>query len=219
MPKFVTTKQAAERLGVHESTVRIYADTGKIESIRTPGGQRRYNIESYFAKPMTVLGYCRVSSPAQKDDLERQAQWLRTRYPDIQIVEDTASALHYQRQGLQSILRRCLRGEKLQIVVAHRDRLARFGFELIEWIVNECGGSIVVLDDTVREPEREFTEDLLTLLRVFSCRLYGFRNDHSENDQALTNDIAKTHVESLVKDLSVHLQRDGVASESENRLL
>jgi excisionase family DNA binding protein len=207
MPKYVTTKQAAERLGVHESTVRIYADTGKIESIRTPGGQRRYNIESYFAKPTTIVGYCRVSSPSQKDDLERQTQWLLEHYPDIQIVKDTASALNYKRKGLQSLLGRCLRGEKLQIVVIHRDRLARFGFEFIEWIVNECGGSVVVLDETVREPERELTKDLLTLLQVFACRLYGLKNYTNKKNKVMTNDIIKAHAESLVRELNARLDK------------
>ena len=216
MPKYLTTKQAAERLGVHESTVRVYADTGKIRAIRTPGGQRRYAVDEYFSGAPAVVGYCRVSSPSQKDDLERQVQFLREHFPNIEIVKDCASAINYKRKGLKSVLGRCLRGEKLQIVVAHRDRLARFGFELIEWVVNECGGSVLVLDDTVREPERELTEDLLTLLHVFSCRLYGLRNYKSKKNKAVTDEITKAHAQSLVRDLSVHLQRDDMASESED---
>jgi predicted site-specific integrase-resolvase len=157
-----------------------------------------------------------VSSPFQKDDLERQVQFLRERFPDIEIVKDCASAINYKRKGLKSVLGRCLCGEKLQIVVAHRDRLARFGFELIEWVINECGGSVLVLDDTVREPERELTEDLLTILHVFSCRVYGLGNYKSKKNKAVTDEITKSHAESLVRDLSVHLQRDGVASESED---
>ena len=83
----------------------------------------------------TVVCYCRVSSAQQRGDLGRQVAQMRELYPDAEIVTDVAGGLNWQRKGLLSILERLHRGDKLDVVVAHRDRLARFGFELIEWLV------------------------------------------------------------------------------------
>ncbi|SDY21178.1 Predicted site-specific integrase-resolvase [Allochromatium warmingii] len=163
-----------------------------------------------------IVCYCRVSSPSQRDDLQRQISYLSERYPEAEVIKDVGSALNYKRKGLKSILGRILRGEKLKIVVAHRDRLARFGFELIEWIVNELGSELVVLNDTLKEPEQELTEDLLTIIHVFSCRLYGLRDYKSKKDKILADERTAKTVKQLVGDLQVHLQRDSVAVEPEN---
>ena len=165
-----------------QNTLRQYADSGKIAAIRTPSGQRRYDIDSFVGScvEQRVICYCRVSSPSQREDLQRQVEYMSQRYPEAEIVKDVGSALNYKRKGLKSILGRILRGEKFKIVVAHKDRLARFGFELIEWLVTELGNELVVLNDTIKEPERELTEDLLTIIHVFSCRLYGLRNYKSK---------------------------------------
>ena len=72
-------------------------------------------------------------------------------------------------------MERVLRGDKLRVVVAHRDRLARFGGEVIQFLVEQNGGEVVVLDKNVYSPEEELTKDLLTILHVFSCRIYGLR--------------------------------------------
>lgn len=218
MSKLLSTKQAAEALGVHPSTVRGYADAGKIKAIRTPSGHRRYVLDSFFSGEHTVVGYCRVSSPTQEDDLERQVQYMRDRYPGIEIIKDTASALNYKRQGLRSLLARCLRGEKLRIVVVHPDRLARFGFELIEWIINECGSELVILDQIVSAPEKELTEDILTVIYNFSCRLYGMQHDTSKRDKQVAKQVAKEHAQSVVRDLSARLQQEDVAAESKHCL-
>jgi putative resolvase len=182
---YIPSRKAAQILGLHPNTLRKWADDGRIQHIRTESGQRLYDVDSYLgnAAKRTVVCYCRVSSYSQKDDLTRQVSFLRERYPNAEIVKDIGSGLNYKRKGLKSILGRCLRGEKLEVVVAHRDRLARFGFEILEWIIRERGGKLVVLDDAIREPEQELTEDLLTLIHVFSCRLIGMRNDKDKKDK------------------------------------
>ncbi|SDX39342.1 Predicted site-specific integrase-resolvase [Allochromatium warmingii] len=155
MSNYLPGRQAAKLLGVCQNTLRLYADSGKIVAIRTPSGQRRYDVASFLKGNMEhrVVCYCRVSSPSQRDDLQRQISYLLERYPEAEVIKDVGSALNYKRKGLKSLLGRVLRGEKLKIVVAHRDRLARCGFELIEWIIDELGSEIVVLDDTIKEPE------------------------------------------------------------------
>ena len=85
------------------------------------------------------------------------------------------AGLNWKRRGLVSILERLHRGDKLDVVVAHRDRLARFGFELIEWLVQQNGGRVVVLNQQDASPECELTEDLLAILHTFSFRMHGLR--------------------------------------------
>lgn len=162
----VPSRKAAERLGLHPQTLRRYAAQGKIPYYRNAGGQRLYDVDAYLrdrADPAMVC-YCRVSSAKQRGDLQRQVEQMRELYPDAEIVSDIAGGLNWRRKGLRAILERLHRGDKLTLVVAHRDRLARFGFELIQWLVEQNGGSIMVLNQPDASPESELTEDLLAIL-------------------------------------------------------
>ena len=96
-------------------------------------------------------------------------------YPEAEIIKDIGSGLNFKRKGLRSLLDRLLQGDKFMLVVACRDRLARFGFELVQYMVEQNGGEIVVLDKTVHSPQSELTQDLLSILHVFSCRMHGLR--------------------------------------------
>ncbi|MBD2554068.1 IS607 family transposase [Limnothrix sp. FACHB-708] len=175
---YIPLRKAVEFLGLHPNTLRKYADEGKIETIRNEAGQRLYNVESYGRKATrsTVVCYCRVSSAKQRDDLARQVQFMRDRYPEAEIIQDIGSGLNFKRKGLQSLLVRLMRGDQLQIVVACRDRLCRFGFELFEFMVQQNGGELVVLDQSVHCPESELTADLLAILHLFSRRMPGLRS-------------------------------------------
>ncbi|MGK7897517.1 MAG: IS607 family transposase [Xenococcus sp. (in: cyanobacteria)] len=174
---YVPLRKAVEQLGLHPNTLRRYADEGKIEFIRNEGGQRLYNVKSYIdgAARASLICYCRVSSTKQKDDLGRQIEYMRSIYPEAEIIKDIGSGLNFKRKGLRDLLDRLLRGDKLKIVVACRDRLCRFGFELIQYMVEQNGGEILVLDKTVHCPQTELTTDLLSIIHVFSCRMHGLR--------------------------------------------
>lgn len=174
---YVPLRKAVTKLGLHPNTLRRYADQGKIEIIKNEAGQRLYNIESYVrgAARASLVCYCRVSSSKQKDDLQRQIAYMRSLYPEAEIVQDIGSGLNFKRKGLRSLLDRLLQGDKLKIIVACRDRLCRFGFELIQYMVEQNGGEILVLDQTVHCPESELTTDLLSIIHVFSCRMHGLR--------------------------------------------
>ncbi|HEY9803702.1 MAG TPA: IS607 family transposase [Leptolyngbyaceae cyanobacterium] len=169
--------EAVKKLGLHPNTLRKYADNGKIESIKNEAGQRLFNVESYLrgATDRSLVCYCRVSSAKQRDDLGRQIAYMQSLYPEAEIIKDIGSGINFKRKGLQTLLDRLSKGDKLTLVVACRDRLARFGFELIEYMVEQNGGQIVVLDNTVHCPESELTSDLLSILHVFSCRMHGLR--------------------------------------------
>ena len=143
---------------------------------------------------MATIGYCRVSGKGQADDLASEVAYVREKYPHAEIIQDYGSGISFKRQGLRTLLERILRGDKLRIVVAHRDRLARFGGEVIQFLVEQNGGEVVVLNETIYSPEAERTADLLAILHVFSCRMYGLRRyrDQIKEDRDLPHGRTET---------------------------
>jgi predicted site-specific integrase-resolvase len=182
--KYVKGKEACNILGICSNTLRKLADEGQIETIRI-SGQRRYNLSAYLGKQNqpTVVCYCRVSSPKQRDDLERQVEYMRANYPQAEIIKDIGSGLNYKRRGLRTLLERAMRGEQLMVVVAYKDRLCRFGFDIISWIIEQNAGKVVVLNQTSFSPEHELVNDLLAIIHLFSYRLRGLRSYKSQINQ------------------------------------
>ena len=193
MKHYKTPRETSEILGISIDRLRRLAENGTISTIRTPGGQRRYDVQGYLdaqtETDITTLGYCRVSGKGQAEALASQVACVQKQYPEAEIIRDFGSGINFKRKGLISLLERVLRGDKLRVVVAHRDRLARFGSEVIQFLVEQNGGEVVVLDQTVCSPEQELTEDLLTILDVFSRRLSGLRRyrDQIKEDRNLSH--------------------------------
>ncbi|WP_083305386.1 IS607 family transposase [Moorena producens] len=137
----VPLRKAVELTGLSRNTLRKYADDGTIRCEKTPGGTRFFDTESLLSlgrrqpRQPTTICYCRVSSTKQRDDLARQVAYLHSLFPGAEIIKDIGSGLNYKRKGLKAILERIVRGDQLTIIVACRDRLTRFGFELIEYLV------------------------------------------------------------------------------------
>ena len=100
---------------------------------------------------------------------------MQEHFPNAEVITDVASGLNYRRKGLATILERIQQGDRLTLVVAYRDRLARFGTELIEQILQQNGGQLLVLNQRDLSPPEELTQDLLAILTVFSARASGFR--------------------------------------------
>ena len=175
--QYLPSRQAAKIPGLHPHTLRRYADAGIIPSIRTQSGQRRYDVQSYLGKSKNsaTIRYCRVSSHRQTGGLQRQAAFMQEHFPNAEVITDVASGLNYRRKGLATILERIHQGDKLTLVVACRDRLARFGTELIEQILQQNGGELLVLNQRDLSPPEELTQDLLAILTVFSARANGLR--------------------------------------------
>ena len=119
---------------------------------------------------------------------------MRERYPDAEIVSDVGSGLSFRRKGLLAILERVHQGDKLRIVVAYRDRLGRFGTELIETLLERNGGELVVLNQRDLSPEEELTADLLPILTVFGTRVNGLRRCRKEiaEDTSLPGRVAES---------------------------
>lgn len=179
MAKYVTPREAMQVLQVSEKTLREWDRAGKITAIRTPAGHRRYDIESIIdpksIKKRKVILYCRVSSHKQRDDLNRQVDYLQSLFPDGEVIKEVGGGLNYKRKGLQTLLGQILSGDVEQVVCSYKDRLARFGYELINYICEQNNCKLVVLNRADLSPEREFVEDILAIIHVFSSKLYGLR--------------------------------------------
>ena len=200
--KYIPGKKASALLGIHQNTLRKYADRRIIPSFKTASGQRRCDVDAYLNQQPDIqtVCYCRVSSNKQKDDLQRQVLSMQEQFPHAAIITDIAGGLNWQRKGLVSMLERLHQGDKLQIVVAHRDRLARFGFELIQWLVERNGGAVLVLNQQDASPGSELTEDIPAILHTFSCRLHGLRRYRSaiEKDPGLSQQGTEENRQTLV---------------------
>ncbi len=164
-------------------TLARWSEDGKIPTFKTEAGQRRYDISAYLkqkavstelARPSTVL-YARVSTSSQRDDLQRQTEALTTNYPGCEVITEIGSGLNFRRKKLNAILERIISGDIQLLVVAHKDRLARFGFDLIEWLCERFNCKIVVLYQQKYSPETELVQDMLSVVHSFSSRLYGLR--------------------------------------------
>ncbi|BAZ15543.1 ISSoc2, resolvase [Calothrix sp. NIES-4071] len=176
----VTPKEAAKILGVHVSSLRRWENEGKLRAIRTPGGQRRFildEVEKVAGMPRSIRTVCygRVSTHSQQDDLQRQLEHLRTRYPEAEVISEVGSGLNFKRKKFLSILERIIDDDIQRLVIAHPDRLVRFGFELVKWLCTKFECELVVLNDRKLSPEQELVQDMLSIIHCFSSRLYGLR--------------------------------------------
>lgn len=206
---YLPLRKAVERLGLHPNTLRKYADDGIIPSIRNPAGQRLFDVDAWLriAEQSAVICYCRVSSYKQRDDLARQIERMQALYPQAGIIKDIGSGLNFKRKGLRSLLERLMRGDKLKVVVTHRDRLARFGFDLFKFLIEKNGGELLVLDAGVGSPESERTEDLLAILHHFSYRMHGQRGYKGQADKNLSGQDPEDVIPAMVRDFTKSLQR------------
>lgn len=191
---FVRTKKAIEILGINYQTLHKLSNSGEIEVIRPKNSYRLYNINGFINKKLDnkieninkrKICYCRVSTLGQKDDLKRQIDYMKNKYKDYETISDISSGLNFKRKGLTKIINYALNGEIEEIVVAYKDRLSRFGFELIEHIVKEkSNGKITVLNNKKDSPEEEIVKDLVQIINVFSARVNGLRKYKKEiNDE------------------------------------
>ncbi|WP_293124249.1 IS607 family transposase [Microcoleus sp. bin38.metabat.b11b12b14.051] len=191
MAKYVKPNEAANTLGVCLRTLRRWEANGNISTVKTPSGQRRYDIEKFIKKESepdsrrATVVYARVSTRPQKADLDRQVERLSTLYPGAEVVKEVGGGLNLRRKGLINILGRVLRGDIAIIVVAHKDRLARFGFDIIEWLCEQFDCKIVVLNQISLSPHAELVQDIVAILHSFSSRLYSIRRLENQIKQEL----------------------------------
>ena len=187
--QMMTPKEKAAKCGVSVQTLRRWEREGKIQSSRTEGGHRRYETEEVVGeqKPRNVAVYARVSSSKQRDDLERQVDALKREYPNAQVFSDVASGINWKRNGLRKLLSSVFDGDIEEIVISHRDRLCRFAFPMLEWVVQQHNCKITVTDTSIQTTEEELADDLLSIVQIFCCRKNGQRSGRNIASRRLLN--------------------------------
>ena len=187
--KYYSIGQFAKAIGKTTKTLRNWDKNGKLKPVRVEDTGYRYysqeqlnhflglKLEKQINKK--IIGYCRVSSHKQKDDLERQIENVKTymyaKGYQFEIITDIGSGINYNKKGLNQIIDMVTNSEVEKIVVLYKDRLIRFGYELIENLCNKFGTIIEIIDNTEKTDEQELVEDLVQIVTVFSCRLQGKR--------------------------------------------
>ena len=174
-------------MGVSAQTLRNWDKNGKLHSHHTSSNGYRYYSHEQLNQVMNikpnlnriVIGYCRVSSNKQKDDLERQIEdmklYLTSQGKPFEIISDIGSGINYKKKGLKELIRRISQNKVEKVVVLYKDRLLRFGFELVEYIASLYNCDIEIIDNTEKPEQEELVEDLVEIITVFSCKLQGKR--------------------------------------------
>ena len=199
MSNFYTIKEAASILGVSPQTLRRWEREGKgVPFVKTKGGQRRYNPKDistsrkHVSNDLTVA-YARVSSGDQKEDLVRQEKILEMFCVSngwmYETISDLGSGMNYHKKGLRRLLKLILHQDIRRLVLTHKDRLLRFGSELIFALCEENEVEVVLVNQGSEVSfKQELTADVLEIITVFSARLYGAR---SRKNKRLIADLQK----------------------------
>ena len=200
MDKYISIGEAAQILGVLVSTLRRWEKEGKIHPARTSGNQRRYDAHSLspcgkrdLIDWRKTIAYARVSSHDQKNDLERQKQVLELYCSSkgwiFEIISDLGSGMNYHKKGLKRLLSDIINGKVGRLVLTHKDRLLRFGAELVFALCEARSVEVVILNQGEDSSfEEDLAKDVLEIITVFSARLYGSR---SRKNQKLLDDVKK----------------------------
>ena len=193
MEEYVTGRKASEILGVHQRTLYQWEKKKWIETIRTPGNKRLYNVKKYLEskeiKIDTIIEnnininikkniiYGRVSSLGQKNDLERQINVLKNKYPTYELITDIGSGMNMNRKGLRKIIDFAINDNINELVIVHKDRLCRFGYDLVEDLIKKySNGKIIIIElQEIKEPKEELVEDVLQIMNIFVARMNGMR--------------------------------------------
>ena len=183
--KLYRTGEVAKKLGVSKMTVLRWIKSGKLKAhrigkeYRVPESEIKGILEGKI--PDKVVIYARVSSRDQKEDLERQVEYLKNYcsskgYQVAKIITDISSGLNENRRGLKQLFKLVESGEITKVIITYRDRLTRFGFKTLEQYFNSHSVEIEVIFDEDKTPEKELVEDLLTIVTSFAGKLYGMRS-------------------------------------------
>lgn len=184
-----TASAAAKKLGVSVKTLQRWDREGKLVPARAPSNRRLYTEEQLVqaqglrgrATPTATVAYVRVSTQAQKPDLANQRKALEAfcaakGYTDVEYIEEIGGGMNFNRPKFRKLMARVHACEVARLVVAHKDRLARFGFAHLAWECSEFGCAVEVLNAQTLSPEQEMVEDLMTIVHCFSSRLCLLRN-------------------------------------------
>lgn len=184
MTKLLTRKKASEVLGIHYHTLYSLAKKGEIKAVKV-GSRQMYDVDSYLKSKGLVensttrrkICYCRVSSSKQRSDLRRQAEYMKEKYPTYEIIKDIGSGLNYKRKGLKKIIDYAVKGEIEVLIIAYKDRLTRFGYELFEYLIKTYSNGLIRIENKKEEetPTEEISKDILSIMNVYVAKINGLR--------------------------------------------
>lgn len=179
----------AKEIGLSVQHLRkLHNDNILVPAVITEGGTRYYSDEQLLeylnkddlSKQLPIILYARVSIRNQKDDLERQVdnlkQYAIAKGYSFEVITDIGSGINYNKQGLKELIQKINNKEISKIVILYKDRLIRFGFELIEYLCKLNNIEIEIIDNTSISKEEELTNDLIQIITVFANRMYGSRS-------------------------------------------
>ena len=182
--KYYSAKTVTQLLGVTAQTLRNWDKEGKLKpSYVKSNGYRYYSEDAILSytqerktkKNLNVIGYARVSSKKQSNYLERQVnnikEYLSNNYETFDIITDIGSGINYNKPGLLKLIEKINKKEVDLIVVLYKDRLLRFGFELVKYFAELNNVKIEVLDKIDKNQDQELVEDLVQIITVFSCKI------------------------------------------------
>lgn len=187
MSKYYSINEFSKILGVSAQTLRNWDANGKLHPHHTSTNGYRYYSHEQLNQVMNIkpnlnrltIGYCRVSSHKQKDDLERQIENVKTyliaKGQPFEIISDIGSGINYKKKGLKELIKLITQNKVEKVVILYKDRLLRFGFELVEYIASLYNCEIEIMDNTEKSEQQELVEDLVQIITVFSCKLQDKR--------------------------------------------
>ncbi len=201
MENMYNIAQAAKYLGFKVKTLQKWDREGKlIPAYRTKTNRRVYTqsqLDEFIGlrtrdTRTRVIAYCRVSSTAQKPDLANQLEILKeycskSGLSNVEFISEIGDGLNFERKKFLEIMDAVERYEVKMLIIAHKDRLARFGFEYFRHFLAKHNCELVILNDEKMSPEQEMVDDLMTIIHCFSSRLYGLRNYRKSLKEALKN--------------------------------
>ena len=182
MEKLYTLRDACDIMQIDPSTLRKWDREGKIRCVRLQNNFRRIpeseiNRILGIQKERSSYIYARVSSGGQKEDLDRQIERLKNNSPESEVISDIRSGMGFNRKGFLKLLD-LIENDKVSVIyITHKDRLARFGYDLVEKICEMHGTRIVTVDsEELLTAHEELSRDLISIITSFSARLYGLRS-------------------------------------------
>jgi len=198
MSNLLSISEAAELLGVSTKTIRRWETEGRIKSIRTEGGHRRFTVTDLIGNKQDnslTVAYARVSNHEQKNDLERQKIVLETYCAkqgwSFEVISDLGSGLNYRKKGLIKLIKLICSEQVERLVLTHKDILLRFGSDLIFTLCEIFGTEVVIINRSEDSTfEEVLAEDIIEIITIFSARLYGSRNQKNKEIVKQLKEIA-----------------------------
>lgn len=181
----ISISEASKLLGVTQKTLRVWEEEGRIKSHRTKGGHRRYEISDLIkpnrSKSSLTIAYARVSGNDQKEDLKRQELVLESycaaKGYEYELISDLGSGLNYKKKGLKTLIKLICSNEVERLVLTHKDRLLRFGSELVFSLCEHFGVEVIIINRSEDSTfEEDMAKDIMDIVTVFSARMYGSRS-------------------------------------------